>query len=343
MEEQSTEPARWLLLIHQLPAKPAYLRVKVWRRLQALGAVAVKNAVHALPATAEAQEDLAWLRREIVEGGGEGMICEARFVDGLSDREIEASFGQARDADYHALAEEIRAFAAGLAALPASSEQTAETLRQLRQLRARFAQIAAIDFFGASGREVVEGLIGGLEAELRGAEDRTPAQPRSPGRLEGRVWVTRQGVHVDRIASAWLIRRFIDPQASFKLVPAKGYVPLPGELRFDMFDAEFTHQGDRCTFEVLLGEVLLGEVLLGEVLPAEGLARQGPSNAALRRIAEIVHDIDLKDGKFGHPETDGIRTMITALCGACDDDAERLRRGATLLDDLYGLFQRQGQ
>jgi hypothetical protein len=326
MSEEDADAARWLLLIHQLPAKPAYLRVKVWRRLQALGAVAVKNAVYALPATAEAQEDFAWLRREIVEGGGEGMICEARFVDGLSDREIEALFGQARDADYHALADDIRLFAADLAGPPATVEQKADALQQLRQLQARFAQIAAIDFFGASGREVVEGLIGGLEAELRPAEDEAPPELPDPARLERRVWVTRQGVHVDRIASAWLIRRVIDPQASFKFVTPRGYLPLPGELRFDMFEAEFTHQGDCCTFEVLLNQ---------------RLTQQESPDLALRRIAEIVHDIDLKDGKFGHPETDGIRTMIAALCAASDDDAERLRRGAMLLDDLYGLFQRE--
>ena len=112
----------------------------------------------------------------------------------------------------------------------------------------------------------------------------------------------------------------------FKFVPPKGYLPQPGELRFDMFEAEFTHRGDCCTFEVLLNE---------------GLAQREPPDPALRRIGEIVHDIDLKDGKFGHAETDGIRTMIAALCGACDDDAERLRRGAMLLDDLYSLFQRQ--
>jgi hypothetical protein len=328
MEEQSAEPARWLLLIHQLPAKPAYLRVKVWRRLQALGAVAVKNAVYALPATAEAQEDLAWLRREIVEGGGEAMICEARFVDGLTDREIEALFGQARDADYHALAEEVRALAAGLEAAPGSPERSADALRQLQHLGSRLTQIVAIDFFGASGREVVGGLIGGLEAALRVSADDTAAEAPSAGGLEQRVWVTRQGVQVDRIASAWLIRRFIDPQASFKFVPSKGYRPLPGELRFDMFEAEFTHQGDRCTFEVLRGETL------------RRLDRPDP---ALQRIAEIVHDIDLKDGKFGHPETDGIRTMIAALCAACDDDHERLRRGAALLEDLYGYLQRPGR
>ena len=255
----SSEPAegeRWLLLIHQLPAKPAYLRVKIWRRLQALGAVPVKNAVHVLPATAEAQEDFAWVRREIVEGSGEAMVCEAQFVDGLSDREIRELFRQARDADYHALADEARALAAGLEAA-ASSEQRAEAQRQVARLRTRLGQIVAIDFFGASGREVVDGLLGGLERELGAAEEApAPAAPTPWAPCEGRVWVTRQGVYVDRIASAWLIRRFIDPKAEFKFVPAKGYAPRPGELRFDMFEAEFTHQGDRCTFEVLLGEVV---------------------------------------------------------------------------------------
>lgn len=317
----SPMPDRWLLLLHQLPAKPAYLRVKVWRRLQGLGAVAIKNAVHGLPATAEAQEDFAWLRREIVEGGGEAMICEARFIDGLSDREIVALFDQARDADYHALAEETRELVAGSAA--SSPEQAADAPRQLRQLQSRLAQIAAIDFFGASGREAAAGLIGGLEAALRLATPEAPGEvPLEP--LSRRVWVTRQGVQVDRIASAWLIRRFVDPEASFRFVLPKGHVPQPGEVRFDMFDAEFTHRGDRCTFEVLLEEVL---------------ARGAPLDGALRTIAEIVHDIDLKDGKFGRPETDGIRTMIAALCAATDDDHERLRRGAALLEDLHGYLR----
>src|SRR5258708_25606794 len=107
---------RWLLLIHQLPAKPAYLRVKVWRRLQALGAVAVKNAVYALPANEQAQEDFEWLLKEITEGGGEAMICEAQLIDGVSDPEVRALFTAARDEDYEAIAKEARARAEALRA-----------------------------------------------------------------------------------------------------------------------------------------------------------------------------------------------------------------------------------
>jgi hypothetical protein len=314
--------ARWLLLIHQLPAKPAYQRVKVWRRLQGIGAVAVKNAVHALPASPEAQEDFEWLLREIVQGGGEAIVCEARLVEGLTDQEVRALFDRARDEDYQELAKELRAVAAALGDDPLP-ERRAEAKAQLARLKARLAQVAAIDFFGADGREAAEGLLLELEGQLHQEALTEPAAVgRGLGELKGRTWVTRTGIHVDRIASAWLVRRFIDPEPRFKFVPAKGYVPEPGELRFDMFEAEFTHEGDRCTFEVLLGRAGLGE-------------------PALRAIAEIVHDIDLKDGKFARPEAEGIRTLIAGICAATGNDEERLARGGAAFEDLYSHFRRR--
>jgi hypothetical protein len=207
---------RWLLLIHQLPAKPAYLRVKVWRRLQGLGAVAVKATVYALPAKPEAQEDFEWLLREIVQGGGEAMICEARLVDGLTDQEVRALFDRARDADYDELAKEVRTLAAAIGDDP-PPEQRTEAKAQLARLKARLAQVTSIDFFGANGREAAEGLLLELEGRLRENEAAAamPAEPATSeqrfGELRARTWVTRTGVHVDRIASAWLIRRFVDP------------------------------------------------------------------------------------------------------------------------------------
>ena len=137
--------------------------------------------------------------------------------------------------------------------------------------------------------------------------------------LAGRVWVTRRGVRVDRIASAWLIRRWIDGDARFKFVPGRNYSPQSDELRFDMFEAEFTHVGDRCTFEVLAS-----------------LANR--DDLALRRVGEIVHDIDLKDGKFGHPETAGIASLLDGIVSATDDDDRRLERGGALFEDLYRSF-----
>ena len=140
--------------------------------------------------------------------------------------------------------------------------------------------------------------------------------------LSGRTWVTRTGVHVDRIASAWLIRRFIDPEARFKFVPAKGYEPEPDELRFDMYEGEYTHEGDRCTFEVLL-------------------ARAGLGDPALAAIGEIVHDIDLKDAKFAREEASGIARVMDGIAAANKDDERRLERGAAVLDDLYEIFRRK--
>jgi hypothetical protein len=322
---------RWLMLVHQLPAKPAYLRVKIWRRLQGLGAVAVKNSVYALPSSAEAQEDFEWLLREIQDGGGEAMVCEARLVDGMTDAEVRALFDRARDADYAMIAKETRELAKGLGRKPPRDART-ESKAQLAKLRARLAKVHAIDFFGASGRETADGLLRGVENRLQDLEPATQdrsemaAKTTGVGDLKGKTWVTRTGVFIDRIGSAWLIRRFIDPEARFKFVPAKGYLPEPGEFRFDMFEAEFTHEGDRCTFEVLVDRASLKK------------------DRALAAIAEIVHDIDLKDAKFARPEAEGIRTLIAGICSGTQDDGERLERGAAVFNDLYASFtQRRGR
>src|SRR6516162_635546 len=314
----------WLLLIHQLPTKPAYLRVKIWRRLQDIGAVAVKNAVHALPMNEETQEDFEWLLREIHEGGGEAFVCEARLIDGLSDEEVRTLFDRARDADYSELAKEAQGLAKSLRRKGAGN--TAAELRvQIARLRKRLAEIAAIDFFGAIGRETAEGLLRGLEAQLDKDEPvagKTKTEPNLAETLRNRVWVTRQGVYADRIASAWLIRRFIDPEARFKFVSGKGYRPQEGELRFDMFEAEFTHEGDKCTFEVLL-------------------ERAGLKDSALRAIAEIIHDIDLKDDKFGRTEVAGIRTLIDGIRASTSEDARRIERGNEAFNDLYESFRKK--
>jgi hypothetical protein len=316
----------WLLLIHQLPAKPAYLRVKIWRRLQGIGAIAVKNAVHVLPLNEDTREDFEWLLREIEDGGGEAFVCEARLIDGLSDQEIRALFDQARDADYAQLAKDARALAKALR--PNAKRSALADLRaQVARLRKRLADIVAIDFFGAIGRETAEETISTLEARLnedsdvRG-KDTAPSAAKSPETLRNRTWVTREGVYVDRIASAWLIRRFIDPEARFKFVSGKGYRPKQDELRFDMFEAEFTHEGDKCTFEVLLD-------------------RRGLKDAALRAIAEIIHDIDLKDGKFGRTEVAGIRTLIEGIGAATNDDTQRIARGSEVFNNLYEYFRKK--
>ena len=324
MSEESG--GRWSMLIHQIPPKPNYLRVKIWRRLQRLGAVAIKNSVYVLPKSEQAREDFEWVLREIVEGGGDGSICEARFVEGLSDQQVESLFHEAREADYAQIAEETRRLAGRL---PSGAKWSAETKAQvdaeLTRLKRRLADVVSIDFLGASGRERTNGLITGIEARLRRASGGSKQASRcriSSSDFRGRTWVTRKGIHVDRMASAWLIQRFIDPDARFQFVAGKGYQPLPGEVRFDMFEAEFTHEGDRCTFEVLLGRFSLAD-------------------PGLREIAEIVHDVDLKDGKFGRQDALGFERLVAGIALAHREDKVRLERAGAVLDDLYEYYRRK--
>jgi hypothetical protein len=316
-------PRSWLLLIHQLPPEPAYLRVKVWRQLQSLGAVSLKNSVYVLPSRDETREDFQWLLRTIVAGGGEGTLVEARIVDGFADQELEALFQAARDADYQAIAEEARALAAALDKPKKGKDPLPETEGAVRRLRKRLAATFALDFFSASGRETADGLVSALEARLSAKLPvPEPATPSPADAFKGRTWVTRQGVHIDRIACAWLIRRFIDAGANFKFVAGKAYRPVPGELRFDMFEAEFTHEGDRCSFEVML-------------------QRFGLRDAALGAIAELVHDIDLKDAKYEREETAGLAHLVLGLCMSERDDETRIARGGQFFDYFYDYFRRK--
>jgi hypothetical protein len=320
----STATPRWLLLIHQIPPRSNYLRVKVGRRLQALGAVAVKNSVYVLPRGEQALEDFQWVRREIVAGRGDATVCEAHFVEGLSDAELEALFTAAREADYASLAREARGLGRSLAGRGKRRQSSSDrTRRSLLRLRKRLSEVQAIDFFGAAGRDTVEGVLLGIETRLRPPSRETAGRTSvAAENVRGRTWVTRHDIHVDRMASAWLIRRFIDPDARFKFVPANEYVPHREELRFDMFQAEFTHDGDLCTFEVLRKHFRLGE-------------------PALRHLAEIVHDVDLKDGKFGRPEALGLDRLVAGIAMRHPEDTARLGAAATVLDSLFEYFRRR--
>jgi hypothetical protein len=310
-----TPGGRWLLLIHQLPPKPDYFRVKIWRRLQRIGAVAIKSSVYVLPYTDQATEDFQWLRREIVAGGGEASVCQAAFVDGLSDGQIEALFRAQRDAEYAELTRAADGLEQGDGG---GREWDAEASR----LERRLAEIVSLDHFGAAGRKVAEAALARARERrkppARAAARATPPR-QAPKRAGAHSWVTRAGVHVDRIASAWLIRRFIDPAARFRFVATQTHTPAPNELRFDMFEAEYTHEGDHCSFETLV-------------------ARFGLKDPALVAIGELVHDIDCKDGKFGRDETAGLERVISGIVRRHAADEDRLERGGAVLDELYVAF-----
>jgi hypothetical protein len=313
----------WLILIHQLPPKPNALRVKIWRRLQQVGAIAIKQSVYALPLSEHSREDLSWILKEIIEGGGEGSISEVRFLEGLTDEQLIASFQGARQSDYEKLIQEVRqlltAWASGQ---DDPQDPTLKGPAQVSRLRRRLDEITAIDFFRTPERGTAETLLQELAA--KGSSEPTMASVgflKEVGLLRGKTWVTRRNLFVDRIACGWLIRRFIDPGATFRFIPGTPYKPNPEELCFDLFDGNFTHEGDRCTFEVMI-------------------RRLGFQDSALIALSEIVHDIDLKDGRYGRPETEGFRALLTGVVTSILDDNRRLEEGSRLFENLYSYFQR---
>jgi hypothetical protein len=300
--------ARWLLLIHQIPPKPDYFRVKVRRRLQRLGAVALKNSVYVLPASDETREDFQWLAREIVDDGGEATVCESAFVEGITDEAMGQLFRDASDEEYRVIAHAARAMSR-VEGLPP---------RELARLKQRLTEAQRVDFFDAPARRDADDAVSEFERASQPQLAGVAAEPIPVAR--GRTWVTRRGVHVDRMASAWLIRRFIDPDARFLFVDPKEHRPRADQVRFDMFDAEYTHECDRCTFETLL-------------------LRFGLRERGLRAIAEIVHDIDCKDDKFGREETAGVASLIDGIARAHADDVARIERARAVFDDLYASFE----
>ena len=302
---------RWLILVHRIPPKPLYLRAKMRQRLADVGAVAVKNAVYLLPHGAEALEDLQWIAQEIVTGGGDAHLFAGDFVDGVASDTAVAQFRDARNADYDALAADAHAAMKAARSAAAAAELAAGHARLTR----RFEEIRRIDFFEADHRGAAEEALAAIEARLQKDKKEETRMLQANPELRGRTWVTRPGVKIDRMASAWFIRRFVDPKARFRFAdPASP--KKEGELRFDMVGGDFTHEEDRCTFETLIGRV-------------------GLPDKAVRAIAEIVHDLDLKDGKYGREEAAGFRMMMDGLMARTESDDERIERALVIFDDLH--------
>ena len=317
------KPGKWLLLIHQIPPKPNALRVKIWRRLQQVGAVAIKQSVYAMPLSAQSREDLSWILKEIVEGGGDGSISEARFLEGLADEQVIALFQGARKSDYEKIIQASQQLLTEWSFGPSDPrDPAAKGPARLSKLQRRLDEVTDIDFFQTPVRGIAEILLEDLAAQVSGESKVTAAGREDCDNLKGKTWVTRKNIFVDRIACGWLIRRFVDSQAVFKFVRGPQYAPKPGELRFDMFEGEFTHEGDRCTFEMMIQRLQLWD-------------------RALAAIAEVIHYIDLKDDKYDCGETDGFNALLTGLVATHPDDDRRMEEGFRLFENLYAYFQRR--
>jgi hypothetical protein len=316
LRHPSESPAR-LLLVHQLPPRPTNLRVKTWRRLQDLGAVALKNSVYALPHTDQNREDFEWMKSEIQTMGGEATVFTANSIDSYSNDDVVEAFRSARAPDYAALEQ-----GAGRLAKAAGAGRTSvrpAAARRLRQLRDRLDHLDRIAFFKPENRDRAARAVAQIEA-LAARASRAPASRDASSRaldrkqFRRRVWVTRPRPGIDRMSSAWLIRRFIDPQARFTFAakpPTRG-----NAIPFDMYGVEFGHSQHGCTFETLV-------------------ARFGFASPPLDRIGHIIHDLDLKETRYAEPETPAFGPLVEGLRQIYANDRDLLDHGMGLFEALY--------
>ncbi len=299
----------WLLLMFQLSARRASKRVGVWRKLQKYGALSWKNCAYLLPLNAGNLEKFHWLAAEVQKYQGDASVVEVARIHGYADKEVMALFNRARARQYESLIRDVRL---GLRA--AASRSKAQQALDFSRLNRRLTDLNAIDFFGCTKRKEAEDLMKEFEARARGNGPGGTGNHKKAGQYRGRVWQTRPRPEVDRVGSAWLIQHFIDAKATF--VFSFDPEAHPGAIRFDMFVGEFTHAGDDCTFETLMKHFRLRD-------------------KRLEQIAQVIHDADLEDNKFGRPEGKAME-LITKGWGKMDwTDEEILHKGFELFDALY--------
>ncbi|HEY6770794.1 MAG TPA: chromate resistance protein ChrB domain-containing protein [Candidatus Sulfotelmatobacter sp.] len=303
---RSRNLAPWLLLTFSLTKNGASLRVTVWRKLQVFGALAFGNSGYLLPNSPENQERFEWLAAAIRSGKGEASVVEVQSIDNMPRAQLTRKFSEARRLDYADLVQQIRKIRTG-----GPSRRPAA----LSRLRQKFQEIASIDFFGSPMKEEAERLLNKAFDSQESGRPSLQIARASRKEYRGRVWVTRPRPGVDRVTSAWLIRRFIDPKARF-VFAAEDEIPS-GAVPYDMYSAGFGHYGDDCSFETLVKAFRIRDKRVGI-------------------LAQIVHDADLFDDRFGRKEGFGIDEVMKGWAQQGFSDRELLKRGMQLAE---GLFQ----
>jgi hypothetical protein len=301
------------LLLYALPTGKGPLRVALWRQLRRHGCLALNTSAYILPDKSSCHERFQWLAKQILDGGGEATVSKVLLIEGLDDQKIQRRFNAQRDAEYIELLKKA-------SALGKRKEAPATFLRKFERLKHLAQQVRQIDFFGASKGQDLDHVLRQLEEKLKG-NSRKNAPPALEARhYLKRVWITRPNPEIDRCASAWLIRKFIDPKATFQFTAQK---PRRGmAVTYDMLQADFTHQGDSCTFETLCRRFAINDPIVSQ-------------------IAEMVHDADLEDDKFDHKEAVGIDLMLKGLAHMGKSSDEILSAGIAAIEALFRALKRR--
>jgi hypothetical protein len=295
--------APWLLLTFTLPTKRASQRVEIWRKLQRYGAVPLGNSGYLLPNSATNQERFEWLAAAVRKYAGEASVVKVQSIDNLSTPQLIGRFAEVRAREYHELIEELQKLSA---AIPRK-----DFPRQVSRLRTRFREIVEIDFFHSPLQRRVEEMFVQVDASPTSHGQATKV---NPGEYRGRLWVTRPRPGIDRSASAWLIRNFIDKKARFTFAP-ETQIPR-GAVPFDMFHGGFGHRGEDCTFETLQKTFRIRDKKVGV-------------------IGQIIHDADLVDEKFGRKEGFGIDAVLNGWAKRGVPNNKLLEHGVQLIEALY--------
>jgi hypothetical protein len=316
----------WIIFSYTVPAKNPNVRLKAWRRLQAVGAVQLKSSLYVLPFSEANYEHFQWLAREVEDSGGEAVFFHCPAVENLSDDEIKAIFGRARDEDYARLYEEIKDFANSLEAQVMDQEQKASDLQSaLKKFSKKLQTIQEIDFFPSGQGERLAMLLSSLRGQMKVLTGEpvglSPDMMLKKEDYQGKTWITRERPYIDRLASFWLVRRFIDPEASIQFISPREK-PKPGSDRiyFDLAGAEFTHREGLITFEVLAS--------------AFGLEDPG-----LKHLAALVRAIDLKEDLDSLEEAKTLKDLVDGLVTITPNDDELVQRALLIFDALYTAYR----